>query len=968
MGNVFKFVKIRSIEKSIKPVEDNYIVHLFENRRLKIDDIGIEKSLYYALKNMEVRENNPLKSAKLICNLPSFQNYSYSTLYNQPHMAFLENVVMYFRANRNQEIIKAVKYITENIWFKLVEKEKKQVKVAFTVHEIRSLLVQIWDRLIYEVIVNKDPYHRDETMALIRGLSIFEKVATLKVEKESNLIVNDILSQELLMPAFINPIFQIPWIHKDDNRTPYEEPGVISEPSDSQKKTICHQPDTGECNEYINLPLPNTRGKVRDIGWGDLLVVKKELIGYELGEIAAIRNVMKGELYESTTRFLTREELTTFTSSESEKEESKELETNNRFELEKETDSVISEDSSLEAGISVTAEFGTVKSSATANYATNTSREESNREAQNIAQEITSKAVSKLILKTKEERKKTIFTEREDTSKHTLQGSPDTNNVGVYYYLDKIYRSRVFNYGQRLMLQLETPEPSEQFLYFKSKENENNIKGLVEPIHPLNIDDKVRGLSSLKNFEAISKENYASYAAFYDIEDIPVYPDESIFVSQSFSIKDNLEFEINGLWNCATKTYKIPEGYACDEVNILGKSYARSKHDGGWLEKFYQKTNKTDSDDIVHIDYENTGGFAIIFDRESKECITDTGKIEMNVTDKNFIGDFSISYKSTVPVLFSVSYKCKILPSTITNWKKSVYETIINRYNLKLSEFNSQKDQKNFGQIEFGDNPNMNRIIEAEELKKACISLITNQKYESFDAMQDGKGPNGYPEFNHEEARREGSYIQLFEHLVEWKQMTYWFYPYFWGRKRNWIEKKQFKSNDPMFQAFIEAGAARVILPVRRGYEKALMYFLETGVPWEGNDIPVLNDPKFVSIVDQIKESEDQTEAKPIGIPWEVKLATNLVIMPTTKKGDTIPDCVLVDQHNDLPCFRVSRDFVIDKDNKYYAEVEPKLIPDISTKDPDDKILIYEGTESSNIIDNIYGANDIRVAAKNIKP
>jgi hypothetical protein len=964
MGNVFKFVKIRSIEKSTKPVEDNYIVHLFENRRLKIDDIGIEKSLYYALKNMEVRENNPLKSAKLICNLPSFQNYSYSTLYNQPHMAFLENVVMYFRANRNQEIIKAVKYITENIWFKLVEKEKKQVKVAFTVHEIRFLLVQIWDRLIYEVAINKDPYHRDETMALIRGLSIFEKVATIKVEKESNFIVNDFLSRELLLPAFINPIFQIPWIHKDDNRTPYEEPGVISEPSDSQKETICHQPDTGECNEYINLPLPNTRGKVRDIGWGDLLVVKKELIGYELGEIAAIRNVMKGEKYESTTRFLTREELTTFTSSETEKEESKELETNNRFELEKEADSVISEDSSLEAGISVTAKFGTVKSSATANYATNTSREESNREAQNIAQEITSKAVSKLILKTKEERKKTIFTEREDTSMHILQGSPDTNNVGVYYFLDKIYRSRVFNYGERLMLQFEIPEPSTQFLYFKSKENLNKIKGLVEPTHPLNIVDIKRGLTSLKSFDEITKDNYFSYAAFYDLEDAPVYPDEEVTITQSFSFYDAGEFDTKGLWSSATKTYKIPEGYYCDIVNIHGQSKVNT-FNRGFIEKGYFIHDE--ANDSLRAGYEYSGGFSVIFD-EDFDSHNAGGYLDINKTGKNYTGDVSISYKTTIPVLFSITFKCKLLPSTITNWKKSVYETIINKYNLKLDEFNSQKEQKNFGQIEFGDNPNMNRIIEAEELKKACISLITNQKYESFDAMQDGKGPNGYPEFNHEEARREGSYIQFFEQMIEWKQMTYWFWDYFWGRKRNWIERKLFQTSDPMFKKFIESGSARVILPVRRGYEKALMYYLETGRQWEGNDIPVLNNPKFVSIVDQIKESEDQTEAKPIGIPWEVKLATNLVIMPTTKKGDTIPDCVLVDQHTDLPCLRVSRDFVIDKDNKYYAEVEPKLILDTSTKDPEDKILIYKGTESSNIIENIYGANDIRVDAKNIKP
>ena len=41
--------------------------------------------------------------------------------------------------------------------------------------------------------------------------------------------------------------------------------------------------------------LPTTHGSVKPVGVGDLLVVRQQLTGYELGEVAYIENVLKGE-------------------------------------------------------------------------------------------------------------------------------------------------------------------------------------------------------------------------------------------------------------------------------------------------------------------------------------------------------------------------------------------------------------------------------------------------------------------------------------------------------------------------------------------------------------------------------------------------------------------------------------------------------------------------------------------------
>ena len=56
----------------------------------------------------------------------------------------------------------------------------------------------------------------------------------------------------------------------------------------------------------------------------------------------------------------------------------------------------------------------------------------------------------------------------------------------------------------------------------------------------------------------------------------------------------------------------------------------------------------------------------------------------------------------------------------------------------------------------------------------------------------------------------EGSYVQFIEQCSEWQKQTYTFYPYFWGRKEDWITRRTLEDPDPLFASFLRAGAARV--------------------------------------------------------------------------------------------------------------------------------------------------------------
>lgn len=74
-----------------------------------------------------------------------------------------------------------------------------------------------------------------------------------------------------------------------------------------------------------------------------------------------------------------------------------------------------------------------------------------------------------------------------------------------------------------------------------------------------------------------------------------------------------------------------------------------------------------------------------------------------------------------------------------------------------------------------------------------------------------------------------GKVIQFLHHAIEWENMVYVLYPYFWSHPARWDLKKDLDHPDLQHRAFLKAGAARVVLTIRPGFEKAFLSFMETG-------------------------------------------------------------------------------------------------------------------------------------------
>jgi hypothetical protein len=80
----------------------------------------------------------------------------------------------------------------------------------------------------------------------------------------------------------------------------------------------------------------------------------------------------------------------------------------------------------------------------------------------------------------------------------------------------------------------------------------------------------------------------------------------------------------------------------------------------------------------------------------------------------------------------------------------------------------------------------------------------------------------------------------------------YFLYPYFWGSSALGELKRNLKHPDPFRREFIRAGAARVVLPIRPGFELRFASFIATGGIVPPNDNAAVSSP-YVSIAEEMR-------------------------------------------------------------------------------------------------------------------
>jgi hypothetical protein len=225
----------------------------------------------------------------------------------------------------------------------------------------------------------------------------------------------------------------------------------------------------------------------------------------------------------------------------------------------------------------------------------------------------------------------------------------------------------------------------------------------------------------------------------------------------------------------------------------------------------------------------------------------------------------SLTGHSTLPMSVSIHYTvlCERTQAKFQQWQIDTFTAIQSAYHGLKQEYEAslQADEAvGLTNIQ-GRNPLLNREVEKRELKKFAISLLTGQQFESFNAMEEDY-ISRIPQINLTDAAEEGRFVRFFEQALEWKHLTYLFYPYFWANKKNWAKAVNHTDSDPLFEQFLQAGYARVWVPVRPGFELVIANYIKLGgKPWTEKDAPLVEEPgkspPFISLIEEIKEQLD---------------------------------------------------------------------------------------------------------------
>lgn len=607
---------------------------------------------------------------------------------------------------------------------------------------------------------------------------------------------------------------------------------------------------------------------VTNLGIADFRRVEQEVCCYVPGEVSHIENILAREYKERSTRSLTSVETTTEETTEREVENLKDTSTTERFEIQSEASTIVNEDSVQDAGgnagvsggkpggfqFNANAFFNTSSSSSTSN---------SNSEAQTYAEEVTERALERVVEKITRKRTSRILKEYEENNKHGFDNTQGDQHVtGVYRWVDKIYTNKLVNYGKRLMYEFAIPEPSKFFkeaIYLQATSGTVNANTTVlpeEPQHPSEF--------GMTDAHVIQPTNYRGWAARYNAE-IQAEPQELISVSDSYSIKGTEYITDRNYAGASHFKMEIPDNYeVISAYTTLGFSFI---------------PNDVESYNYGGIMVGHRYGAPITQKKNSK--VTDYHFFYQNPIQK----ELAISFHGidVGGASIGVIANCRRTSESYKQWQIETFTAIMEAYEEQLQAYKDalaaivEPVETAPERISF--NPLFNRSIEKKEIKRIAIELLADQlgqttaknNYGSKDDLTGVSKVTKNSAFD-----THASTVKFFEQAFDWDIMAYLFYPYFYAEDKDWMSLfQEADAADPIFQAFLQSGMARAVVPVRPGFEEAVNWYMETGELWEGQGLVIAEDNDlYISISEEMQTIEGEVEKE-----WETRVPTSLTIV-----------------------------------------------------------------------------------------
>lgn len=684
---------------------------------------------------------------------------------------------------------------------------------------------------------------------------------------------------------------------------------------------------------------PQARIKlVREASVADLHVVRSEWRGYLAGEIAMIRNVMAGETYQEQEKHLAETESTTQADTETATTQQRQDESQSSTDLSRDlqTQIEVAVRGQVHTEYEQSAPGNRFSVSAGADAGVQLGRTE--RVASRIARQAVSKAISTTESRTRESRIRRELVRTEEIRDHGFTAGNE-NRRGIYRWVDRVDRYQVFTYPDRLQLEFELPEPAE---YVRWRTRRQVAASATEAPPEWEVTQ-----------DGLTEANVIELAAKYRASNLPVLPDEYISIVQAKTAqpKDLPEHPSDEQWTVPSAAIElevpIPDSHAAYEVEYAG--YATPVH-ANWRREYSGAGKEGGAGaEGFHVIVANVfvgSSNAGFFQTESQDWATANslqgkrdgnqqtqyGGATLNMVGANggpttvplnpaATGKLALAAQATGAETLGLTFtvKCKRTQEAVSTWRNAVYDALFAAWNdWNRNWQNAQTRQALVSELPAGESsPARNLQTVKDELKRQVIAwlldespflgrdgLIAPPEQEPLDGPFHG-GRHGHGarvetatsdawlETDFGKARACAPTIQFLEQALEWGNMTYVFYPYYWARRTQWDQLAGLEGVDPDFERFLKAGSARAVVPVRPGMEGAMHHWLLYVEPFLGRPMPLPSDPMFVSVATEIHDLTQPPEGGIPGESWDARMGTTMVWLDTSQELPRNPNTKL---------------------------------------------------------------------------
>ena len=204
-------------------------------------------------------------------------------------------------------------------------------------------------------------------------------------------------------------------------------------------------------------------------------------------------------------------------------------------------------------------------------------------------------------------------------------------------------------------------------------------------------------------------------------------------------------------------------------------------------------------------------------------------------------------FQGANPAIVSFNVHTKPTAASVQQWQSAVYQAL---YNAAQAQYYTQQQSLNaqiaaIQQRLNGVDTLTLRQEENDEIMKCALRWIMGANFEfmpktiiNYFSKQAGADLSYGIDFTGNDTnlsnadwtilKQNEARINFINQAVDWDNITYFLYSYFWDVPPSWDFIRQIQHPDATRQAFLRAGAARIVLTIRKGWEVAWAYFCET--------------------------------------------------------------------------------------------------------------------------------------------